>query len=178
MPNSTIFVSYCSLGLCIYCLVGSGGLLRGGCRLYQPLWRPELGDLSHFFPSIFTNHISPDGEFRCCHHIFGIFRPNFMYLVDLWVIRCKFLKISVTNHMWKPRKPRKNDLCLQPKTFLGGMFLFSSPEFILAGEICQKRTHWSIHECNFSSRSACNLKQHLLNLKLLHFFHFLFFNNI
>ena len=46
-----------------------------GCRLYRPLWRPEMGDLSHFFAN-FTNYIPPDGEFRCCHLVFGISPSN------------------------------------------------------------------------------------------------------
>ena len=48
----------CPLGLCIDCLVGGGDLLQGGGRLYQPLWRSEMGDLTHFFCKSHKLHIS------------------------------------------------------------------------------------------------------------------------
>ena len=36
-----------------------------------------MGDLSHFFVvANFTNYILPDGEFRCCHLVFGISPSN------------------------------------------------------------------------------------------------------
>ena len=44
-----------------------------GCRLYLPPWRPKMGDLSQLFR---TNYMSPDGEFRRCHLVFGVFCPQ------------------------------------------------------------------------------------------------------
>ena len=40
------------------------------------------------------------------------------------------------------------------------------------------RSSYMCYKCNFSSKSACYLKQHLLNLKLSHLIHFHFFLTI
>ena len=45
-----------------------------GCRLYLPIWGPGMGNLSQFFFANLTNFMSPYGEFRCCHRVFGVFR--------------------------------------------------------------------------------------------------------
>ena len=56
---------------------------------------------------------------------------------------CEFLKMRNTNDFLEIVKIQKNRPFLHP--FVGGIFLFSSPEFILAGEICKKKhSIWSI----------------------------------
>ena len=74
---------YCMRHLCLLLFIGSLHRLSRwqwwppmrGCRLYRPPWRPEMGDLSQFFASL-TNYMSPDGEFCCCHLVFGVFCPQ------------------------------------------------------------------------------------------------------
>ena len=122
--------------------------------------------------------MSPDGEFRCCHLVFGVFchqihvfwepmgkkewipeNEDYRGHVVLifrnswtWWEHCVLREedsmyfsfseirenhvVLIFGYSWKPRK---FDL------FGGGNFLFSSPEFTLAGEICQKpHLIWSI----------------------------------
>ena len=53
----------------------------------------------HFEPKIFanlTNYMSPDGEFRCCHLAFGVFRPKiYVYIEELWVKSREFPKMTI-----------------------------------------------------------------------------------
>ena len=131
-----------------------------------------------------TNYVSPDGEFRCCHLVLGIFRPQIhvfwgpmgkkmrssenedyiRYVVlifgNSWVwwehcvlreedsMHFSFSEIRynhvvlIFRYSWKPRKMV---LFAAWTVFLGGIFLLSNPEFILAGVICQKpHSIWSI----------------------------------
>ena len=46
------------------------------CWLFRPLWRPGMGDLSQFFFANLTNCLYRDGEFRCCHRLFGVIRSQ------------------------------------------------------------------------------------------------------
>ena len=43
-----------------------------------------------------TNYMSSDGEFRCCHLAFGVFRPKiYVYIEELWVKSLEFPKMTI-----------------------------------------------------------------------------------
>ena len=96
-----------------------------GCRLYLPIWGPGMGNLSQFFLQI--------SQITCLHmenFVVAIvylvyFAIKYMYFEDQWVV-------ANFHNSWKPRK---RPFMWPKKCF----FWFSSPEFILAGEICQNR---------------------------------------
>ena len=172
---------YCSLGLSIDCLVGSGDLLFGGVDCIGnhagkkwPIW------VVNYFAN-FKNYMSQDVEFRCYHLLFGVFchqihvKKSWISEIDghLWCVAIFFgnswtwwehcvlreqdgsLQISendgyivaiifgnsslymaiIFRNSWIRRKM---DLFCSLKSDFCVVFFVFQPEFILAGEICQK----------------------------------------
>ena len=70
-----ICACYCSLGHCIDCLVGSGDLLWGAVDCIGHHGGHKWAIWVNFFANL-KNYMSLEGEFRCCHLVFGVFRPQ------------------------------------------------------------------------------------------------------
>ena len=68
----SLFIFFFSFYLSLLCLLFLSRPLSL-CRLYLPIWGPEMGNLSQLFFANLTNYMSPDGEFRCCHRVLGVF---------------------------------------------------------------------------------------------------------
>ena len=102
--------------------------------------------------------------------------PVQIHLLALWknltITKYEFRKGQFTvnprdlsaNREWSKKITIFCDVC--PRTWGFTMDHFSSLD---------ARSSYMCYKCNFSSKSACYLKQHLLNLKLSHFIHFHFF---
>ena len=83
---------YCSLGLSIHCLVGSGDLLFGGVDCIGnhagkkwPIW------VVNYFAN-FKNYMSQDVEFRCYHLVFGVFCHQ-IHVKKSWIS-------EIDGHLW------------------------------------------------------------------------------
>ena len=83
---------YCSLGLSIDCLVGSGDLLFGGVDCIGnhagkkwPIW------VVNYFAN-FKNYMSQDVEFRCYHLVFGVFCHQ-IHVKKSWIS-------EIDGHLW------------------------------------------------------------------------------
>ena len=83
---------YCSLGLSIDCLVGSGDILFGGLDCIGnhagkkwPIW------VVNYFAN-FKNHMSQDVEFRCYHLVFGVFCHQ-IHVKKSWIS-------EIDGHLW------------------------------------------------------------------------------
>ena len=58
-----------------------------------------MGDLSNFFCKS-KKYMSLEGEFRCCHLVFGVFCPQIHVFWDLWLKSHEILKMMATYGVW------------------------------------------------------------------------------
>ena len=117
----------------------------------------------------------PDGELRCCHLVFGVFRPKIHVFWgpcfrssenEGYKCRHHFRKfvnnvVIIIEILWKPRK--MNLFCV----FLCGIF-FCFPTQNLSGDICQKNA--ALELANFGPQSiVCNIHPHICHHPVLDF---------
>ena len=94
----SLFIFFFSFYLSLLCLLFLSRPLSL-CRLYLPIWGPEMGNLSQFFLQISQITCLQMENFVVAILYLVYFALKYMYFEDLWVKSCEFPKMRTTYGM-------------------------------------------------------------------------------